>query len=355
MAYWKTSFSIFKDNILFGCGFGNFPTLFNTYRPEYIQYSVNANSFFLQILSELGILGVLGFAEYEGTFIEYIQGLFNFVKDNFGTIVLSYAGIFNVVYFGTHLIGNLKIDHQKSKAKRALKESLYSLIEIFPNDVNYENFYEKLTEENYPLAPIFQDMLRAFTSKKDNYFEQYFQDTVSGKKELLTIWEILKGHTERGGETDYDTLDRNIDIIIDYFDKMPYENGNSILNRFLKIKNIIYRSNIIPLKPTSDPSSEPSISKIIKNIDAIIENPKLNLTKTERTKLINFRNSLFNFRKPSWKLSIADAKSKTLKKEEPDVSYSSSSPAVDDYSGVDVVEYPENVFSGEETLSELEP
>ena len=62
MAYWKTSFSIFKDNILFGCGFGNFSTLFNTYRPEYIQYSVNANSFFLQILAELGILGILGFA-----------------------------------------------------------------------------------------------------------------------------------------------------------------------------------------------------------------------------------------------------------------------------------------------------
>lgn len=61
MAYWKTSFLIFKDNILFGCGFGNFAALFNAYRPENIQYSVNANSFFLQMLSELGLLGFLSF------------------------------------------------------------------------------------------------------------------------------------------------------------------------------------------------------------------------------------------------------------------------------------------------------
>lgn len=61
MAYWKTSFSIFKDNIFLGCGFGNFPVLFNTYRPEYIQYSVNANGFVFQLLAELGILGFFGF------------------------------------------------------------------------------------------------------------------------------------------------------------------------------------------------------------------------------------------------------------------------------------------------------
>ncbi|MBQ3943737.1 MAG: O-antigen ligase family protein [Elusimicrobia bacterium] len=59
--WWKTAFLIFKENILFGCGFGNYMVLFRTFRPELVLNTIFAHNIFMQLLAEVGLLGTLSF------------------------------------------------------------------------------------------------------------------------------------------------------------------------------------------------------------------------------------------------------------------------------------------------------
>lgn len=61
LIWWKTAYLIFKENIFFGCGFGNYSTLFNAFRPEYITTSSFAHNIVMQLLAEVGLFGLFNF------------------------------------------------------------------------------------------------------------------------------------------------------------------------------------------------------------------------------------------------------------------------------------------------------
>lgn len=59
--WWKTAYLIFKENIFFGCGLGNYMTLFKAFRPELVIGTLYAHNIFLELLAEIGIVGLLSF------------------------------------------------------------------------------------------------------------------------------------------------------------------------------------------------------------------------------------------------------------------------------------------------------
>jgi len=61
LVLWKTAYLIFKENIFFGCGLGNYSTLFNTFRPELVSGTMFAHNIVMQLLAETGLLGFLSF------------------------------------------------------------------------------------------------------------------------------------------------------------------------------------------------------------------------------------------------------------------------------------------------------
>lgn len=60
--WWQTAYSIFKENILFGCGLGNYTVLFKAFRPERVLNTLFAHNIVLQFLSDTGIFGLISFA-----------------------------------------------------------------------------------------------------------------------------------------------------------------------------------------------------------------------------------------------------------------------------------------------------
>lgn len=61
LVWWQTAYLIFKENIFFGCGFGNYSALFNAFRPEYITNSLFAHNIVMQLLAEVGFFGLFSF------------------------------------------------------------------------------------------------------------------------------------------------------------------------------------------------------------------------------------------------------------------------------------------------------
>lgn len=59
--WWKTAYLIFKDNIFFGGGLGNFSVLFKTFRPEFVLNTLYAHNIFMQFLADIGIAGLISF------------------------------------------------------------------------------------------------------------------------------------------------------------------------------------------------------------------------------------------------------------------------------------------------------
>ena len=58
---WKTAYLIFKENVFFGCGLGNYSTLFNSFRPEFILNTIFAHNIIMQLLAEVGLFGLISF------------------------------------------------------------------------------------------------------------------------------------------------------------------------------------------------------------------------------------------------------------------------------------------------------
>jgi len=58
---WSTSFSIFKDNSLFGIGFGNFPIFYQRYLKVPSEIFGHAHNDFLNVAVNAGIIGLLAF------------------------------------------------------------------------------------------------------------------------------------------------------------------------------------------------------------------------------------------------------------------------------------------------------
>ena len=58
LIWWQTAYLIFKQNILFGCGFCNYSVLFKTFRPELVVNTLYAHNIFFQLLADTGIVGL---------------------------------------------------------------------------------------------------------------------------------------------------------------------------------------------------------------------------------------------------------------------------------------------------------
>ena len=59
---------MFKKNIFFGCGLGNYTVLFKTFRPELVLNTLYAHNIILELLAEIGIFGILSFIALVGSF-----------------------------------------------------------------------------------------------------------------------------------------------------------------------------------------------------------------------------------------------------------------------------------------------
>jgi len=60
--YWQTSLSMAKDHLLTGVGWGNFELFYGFYKPALANMTRYAHNVFLQIMAELGLLGLLSFS-----------------------------------------------------------------------------------------------------------------------------------------------------------------------------------------------------------------------------------------------------------------------------------------------------
>ncbi|MDD5102260.1 MAG: O-antigen ligase family protein, partial [Endomicrobiaceae bacterium] len=70
--WWKTAYLIFKENILFGAGLGNYSVLFKFFRTELVLNTLYAHNLFMQLLSDIGILGLVSFIYLIITFYKKI-------------------------------------------------------------------------------------------------------------------------------------------------------------------------------------------------------------------------------------------------------------------------------------------
>ncbi|MEA5000870.1 MAG: O-antigen ligase family protein [Endomicrobiaceae bacterium] len=72
LIWWKTAYLIFKENILFGAGLGNYSVLFKFFRTELVLNTLYAHNLFMQLLSDTGIFGLLSFIYLMTTFYKKV-------------------------------------------------------------------------------------------------------------------------------------------------------------------------------------------------------------------------------------------------------------------------------------------
>ena len=210
------------------------------------------------------LIGFMGTIETSSTFAE----AFSTIGSNIKFVFYTLAGAFGFGFYEAHIAHNLKIDSKVSKARQALKDSLYDLVNQLPNDVTYAT-YDNLEESE--LYVIFSDILEAFDY---DFFEKDYIKSTDGEAEPLTFLEILKGITARGEGIDSEEYNYNIETIIDFFENMSDEQKNTI----------------------------------IENIDATLQYNSL--SKEEKELLKNYRNNILNFKKKYWKLNILESDDK---------------------------------------------
>ncbi|MFA7073591.1 MAG: O-antigen ligase family protein [Endomicrobiaceae bacterium] len=72
LIWWKTAYIIFKENMFFGAGLGNYSVLFKFFRTELVLNTLYAHNLFMQLLSDIGIFGLLSFIYLMVTFYKKI-------------------------------------------------------------------------------------------------------------------------------------------------------------------------------------------------------------------------------------------------------------------------------------------
>lgn len=91
---WKTSASVFLQNLVFGAGLGNLPIFFDPVAS--VKSPINAHNTYLDILSEVGLVGFFFFA----MFLLYSFKFLFFKKDKFNFLRLGI--VVSLVWFLTH-------------------------------------------------------------------------------------------------------------------------------------------------------------------------------------------------------------------------------------------------------------
>lgn len=77
--WWKTAYLIFKQNILFGAGLGNYAILFKAFRPELVLNTLFAHNIAMQLLSDTGIFGLISFMAL--TICFYVRVIDGIIED----------------------------------------------------------------------------------------------------------------------------------------------------------------------------------------------------------------------------------------------------------------------------------
>ena len=88
--WWKTAYLIFKQHILFGCGFCNYSVLFKTFRPELVVNTLYAHNIIFQLLADTGIFGFACFCWLIGSFYKKV---FCKIKNNSETIYFKAVAV----------------------------------------------------------------------------------------------------------------------------------------------------------------------------------------------------------------------------------------------------------------------
>ena len=97
LVWWKTAYLIFKENIFFGSGLGNFSVLFKAFRPERVLNTLYVHNIIMQLLSDVGIFGLLGFVSVMVCFYVKVVDKVIEGKDTFFYVAVSLSVTFFII------------------------------------------------------------------------------------------------------------------------------------------------------------------------------------------------------------------------------------------------------------------
>ena len=162
ITWWKTALLIFKENIFFGCGLGNYENLFKAFSPEQTVNTLFAGNIFMQLLAETGVVGILSFVTlllsfYKNFIDRVIEG-----KDLsfyvYITLAVTSFIIINLVDYSFFVPANMlmffiifsSMFHIETEIRKKSKISFYVCLAIyafmvfsFAKPVIANNYYKK--------------------------------------------------------------------------------------------------------------------------------------------------------------------------------------------------------------------
>ena len=162
IVWWKTAYLIFKENIFFGCGLGNYMILFKTFRPELVVNTLYAHNIFLELLAEVGIVGLCGFVVLIFSFYKkFIENMLKSENKSFyfyiAISVTSFIMI-NLVDYNFFVPANMlfffiifaSMFHVETEGRKKIKINSYiclvvyvGMIVILARPIIANNYYKK--------------------------------------------------------------------------------------------------------------------------------------------------------------------------------------------------------------------
>ena len=237
--WWQTAYLMFKQHILFGCGFCNYSVLFRLFRPELVDNTLYAHNIIFQLLADMGITGLgcfcwLIFCFYKKVISEIKNGsdkiyfkaiavsvtLFLILNlDDYSFFIPANMLVFFVIASSVFTVNFEKLKKQKiSNILLAVMFIAITIVVIKPVIAQryYEiglNYYSSkryaLANENFQKAIIFDNKNSQYYYQLSNgnfsIFDQdrknniiYFQEALKNTREALKyykcsgqLWENL--------------------------------------------------------------------------------------------------------------------------------------------------------------------
>lgn len=195
LVWWKTAYLMFKENIFFGCGLGNYTVLFKTFRPELVLNTLYAHNIVFELLAEIGIFGILSFMALMGIF--YVK-IIDKIIDNrnlcfYMPVAFSVTAflIMNLVDYGFFVPANMLVffiivssvfnldfeKSQKNKINTIVLIILYSVFAVFIvkpviGQIHYKKGIEFYVENQYKLAIDEFEKAIKFDKNNPEYYAQ---------------------------------------------------------------------------------------------------------------------------------------------------------------------------------------
>ena len=209
--WWKTAYMIFKHNIFFGCGFGNYAVMFQTFRPELVLNTLFAHNIIMQFLSDTGILGLLSFTAVMISFyVKVIDGIIS-EKDNYFYIVVALSItaflVINLVDYSFFVPANMMIffiimwsvfsSEPEKKQKGRMNIYILTVLVLYiaavtirpvAGHIHYKKGIEYYVQKQYYLSVEEFEQAVKYDKKNPEYYTQlaksYFAlyDAVRGEK-----------------------------------------------------------------------------------------------------------------------------------------------------------------------------